>query len=200
MSYTNNQSANAAINRANSLIDYDIHNDIHKQFEFVRQTLLADDLLTENEKNEAIIEMTKVYDNWKVILNEGTNRTCENCNQECLATLYCEHCIRNYLKAKFANWTSGNNNIDKLIQDCQIKSLKPNKIMEWIPYNNLINIEYLTRGGCSEIYTAEWIDGYFIEWDPKEQQLKRFGSQYVVLKRLENVENANQRWFEEVCN
>ncbi len=26
------------------------------------------------------------------------------------------------------------------------------------------------------------------------------GIQYVVLKRLENVESANQSWLEEVCN
>jgi hypothetical protein len=200
MSYSNNQSVNDAINRAKASMDYNICNDIHKQIEFVRQTLLADDSLTENEKSEAIIEITKAYENYKIILNEGTKRTCENCNQECLATLYCEHCVRNYLKAKFSNWTSGNNNIDILIQDCQIRTFKPNQIPEWIPYNNLINIEYLTKGGYSEIYTAKWIDGKYNEWDSKEQQLKRFGSHDVVLKTLENVENANQRWFEEVCN
>ena len=31
-----------------------------------------------------------------------------NCNQEFLATTYCEFCVRNYLKANFSNWTSGN--------------------------------------------------------------------------------------------
>ena len=74
-------------------------------------------------------------------------------------------------------------------------------MVEWIPYHdNLQNIKYLTKGGCSEIYTADWIDGHFIEWDSKEQQLRRFGSHNVILKRLENVESANQSWFEEVCN
>src|SRR2546423_1594961 len=58
----------------------------------------------------------------------------------------------------------------------------------------------LTEGGCSEIYTADWINGGYEEWDSKEQQLERFGEHEVILKRLENVENANQRWFEEVCN
>ncbi|GBC18070.2 kinase-like domain-containing protein [Rhizophagus irregularis DAOM 181602=DAOM 197198] len=31
----------------------------------------------------------------------------------------------------------------------------------------------------------------------RRQQLKRFGEQIVVLKKLENVENASQNWFEE---
>ncbi|PKY60953.1 hypothetical protein RhiirA4_485313, partial [Rhizophagus irregularis] len=76
-------------------------------------------------------------------------------------------------------------------------TLEPEKIIEWIPHNNLQNIKYLTEGGFSKIYKAIWIDGYYIKWDSKKQQLKRFGKQEVILKKLENVENANQSWFEE---
>ncbi|GBB94496.1 hypothetical protein RclHR1_23680001 [Rhizophagus clarus] len=197
MSYGKNQLVNAAIKRAFALVDHNIYNDIHKQYEFKKQTILADESLTENEKNEAIIMITKAYDGDKINSGQGTKRICENCNQECLATLHCEYCVRNYLKENFSNWKSGNDNIDNLIQECQMKTSKPDKIVEWIPYNNLKNIKYLTKGGCSEIYTAEWIDGRYEEWDSKKQQLKRFGSQIVVLKRLENVENANHSWLEE---
>src|SRR4051812_30311533 len=189
----------AANNRASNLIDTNIHNDIHKQYEFQKQTVFADQSLTEDEKTEAIRLLTKNYDRDKIIDNEGTKRICENCNQECLATLYCEYCVRNYLKAKFSNWTSGNDDIDNLIRKCQMETSRPNVVIEWIPYNNLQNIKYLTKGGCSEIYTADWIDGGYEEWDSKEQQLKRAGTIHVVLKRLENVDSANQRWFEEVC-
>ena len=115
-------------------------------------------------------------------------------------TLFYEHCVWNYLKANFSNWTSGNDKIDNLIQKCQMEILGPDLIVEWIPYNNLQNIKYLTKGGCSEIYAAVWIDGKYIEWDPKVQQLKRSGSHKVILKKLENVESVNQSWFEEVCN
>ena len=74
-------------------------------------------------------------------------------------------------------------------------------VIEWIPYDNLQNIKYLTKGGCSEIYTAEWINGRYCEWDSKKQQLKRVELiQYVVLKGLKNVESANRDWFNEVCN
>ena len=113
--------------------------------------------------------------------------------------MYCEFCIRNYLKAKFSNWTSGNNDIDNLIQICQTETTRPNVIVEWIPFNNLQNIKYFTKGGFSEIYTANWINGGYEELDPKEQQFKRIGSHNIVLKRLENVESANRSWFEEVC-
>ncbi|RIA90908.1 kinase-like domain-containing protein [Glomus cerebriforme] len=97
-------------------------------------------------------------------------RICENCKQECIATTYCEYCVRNYLKAKFSDWTSENNVIDNLIQKCQTETLVPKMVVEWIPYNNLQNIKYLTKvGGLN-----------------------------VILKKLKNVENADQSWLEEV--
>ena len=193
---------NAATSRAESLIDTNICNDFHKQHEFKKQTIFADESLTNDEKTEAIRWINKSYDRDKIIKNEGTRRICENCNQECLATLYCEYCVRDHLKAKFSNWTSGNDDIDNLIQKCQMETLNPAKIIEWIPYNKLQNVKYLTKGGFSEIYTANWIDGRYEGWDSKKQQLTReFESvKYVILKRLENIRSANQSWFEEVCN
>ena len=191
----------AACNRAFALTDSNIHNDLEKQHEFRKQTVLADESLTKDEKSDAIKFLNEDLDITNVRNNEGIKRICENCQNECLAISYCEHCVRNYLKAKFSNWTSGNDKIDNLIQECQIKTLMPEKIIEWIPYNNLQNIKYLTKGGCSEIYTADWINGYYLEWDSKEQQLQRlFGGQRVVLKTLENVENASKGWLDEVCN
>ena len=198
---------NETYNRAYSLMGIDIDNNIHKRFEFKRQFILDDKYLTNDEKNIAIRLLNKNYDRDKVISNEGTKRFCENCNQECLATLYCEYCVRNYLKANFSNWTSGNSDIDNLIQKCQIETLMPEKIIEWIPYDNLKNVRYLTKGGFSEIYTAVWVGGFYDEWDSEKRQLKRVerpGIQVpkvkVILKSLENVESARQSWFEEVCN
>ncbi|POG82942.1 kinase-like domain-containing protein [Rhizophagus irregularis DAOM 181602=DAOM 197198] len=190
----------AAINKAYALTDYNIYNDLHEVNKFQKQVILADESLTQDEKSEAIRKLTKTYDRNKIIFNEGTRRVCENCNQKCLATLYCEFCVRNYLKAKFSNWSSGNEDIDNLIQECQMETTDPDSIIEWIPYSNLININYLAKGGYSEIYTAEWIHGKYDEWDSKEQQLKRLGEQVVILKRLENFESANKRWFEEAIS
>src|SRR3954471_3315905 len=198
MSAIREELVNAVVNRTYNSTDYNIYNYIHKRHEFRKQTVLANESLTKDEKTEAIRILTKAYVREKILYNEGTTRTCENCNQQCLATLYCEHCVRNYLKAKFSNWTSGSDDIDNLIQKCQMETLMPNLIVEWIPYNNLQNIKYLTKGGFSEIYTADWIDGNYFEWDSKENRLKRYGAQAVVLKKLENVESANRSWFEEV--
>ncbi|PKY50610.1 hypothetical protein RhiirA4_467171, partial [Rhizophagus irregularis] len=114
---SSNPKISVALNRSYALIDLDIHYDTHKQYEFRKQTILDDESLTENEKSEAIRIITKTYDLNKLLFNEGTKRICENCSQECLATTYCEFCVRNYLKSKFSNWTSGNVIIDNLIQE-----------------------------------------------------------------------------------
>ena len=201
MSAIRKELVQAALNRSFALIDYKIHDNFHKQHEFRQKTILADESLTKDEKTDALRILNKTHDLNKVRLNKGEKRICENCSKECLATLYCEYCVRNYLKANFSNWTSGNDNIDNLIRECQMKTLDPEKVVEWIPYNNLQNIKYLTKGGCSKIYTADWIGGACYEWDSKKQQFTReFEFQNVVLKRLENVENASQNWLEEVGN
>ncbi|GBC04127.1 hypothetical protein RclHR1_05520015 [Rhizophagus clarus] len=186
----------AAYNRAYSLLGCTIQ-DLDEQYGASKQTVLADESLTKDEKSEVIKLLNKDQDDYKIRYNEGTKRICENCQDECFATYYCEHCVRNYLKENFSNWTSGNNDIDDLIQKCQIETFRPDRIIEWIPYNNLQNVEYLTKGGYSEIYTATWIDGNYDEWDSKEKQLKRSRNLWVILKELENVESANRSWFEE---
>ena len=84
------------IERAYSLIDYKIHTDIHKRYEFRKQFILDDKLLTDDEKTEAIKSLTITHDRHKIRKNLGTKRICENCNQECFATTYCEYCVQNY--------------------------------------------------------------------------------------------------------
>ncbi len=188
---------NAAIRKAFSLVD---HADIDKRFELRQETILADESLTNDEKSEAIKELIDIYDENKVTLNLGMKRVCGKCKLECLAKSYCEYCVRNYLRTNFSNWTSGNKEVDNLIKNCQMKSKVPYKIIEWIPYKNLQNIKYLTKGGFSEIYTADWIGGWYFRWNSDNQRLIRYGTEKVILKRLTNIESANRSWFEEVCN
>jgi hypothetical protein len=190
---------NAAINKAISLIDYNVQNDLIKQFKFIRRTVLSDIYLSKDEKTEAMRIMNILYNRNKIMNDDGNRRICEICNYQCLAVLYCEYCLRNYLKSRFSNWSSGNNKIDNLIRQCQMVSLEPEKIIEWIPFNNLQNIKILPKAGYPEIYTAVWIGGSYNEWSNRSQRLKRFGKQDVILKGLKNIESDDESWFEEVC-
>ncbi|RIA92859.1 kinase-like domain-containing protein [Glomus cerebriforme] len=137
------------------------------------------------EKSEALLGYDK----------GSSKRICEYCQKECLAALYCEHCIRNYLKGNFINWTSGNEKIDYLIRKCQLESLTPNRIIEWIPYNKFSNIKYLTSSRYSEIFTANWIDGSYNKWNPEKQELRRYGTREVILKKSNNFKSVDQRYF-----
>ena len=40
----------------------------------------------------------------------------------------------------------------------------------------------MTEGGCSVIYSANWIDGSYSEWNSKEQRLERVGTHRIILK------------------
>src|ERR1044072_5584037 len=106
---------NATLHKVIQTID---STDIDKRYELSKETLLADKSLTNDEKSKSIRILTKRYDDLKIRDNKGKKRVCGNCKQECLATLFCELCVRNHLKANFSNWTSGNNEIDNLIQKC----------------------------------------------------------------------------------
>jgi hypothetical protein len=123
MSTIRKELINTVINRIYASTYYNIYNDRHKRYEFHKQTILADESLTKDEKTIALKKLDKNYDRDKVLFNEGLKRNCENCNQECFATSYCENCVRNYLKTNFSNWMSGNDDINNLIQKCQNETL-----------------------------------------------------------------------------
>jgi hypothetical protein len=200
MSMIRHELVNSVYRKAFALTLYNPDRDTDKHYEVRKQFILADESLTKDEKSNVLRRLSMVYDRNKIRFNRGKKRICENCKLKCLATLYCEYCVRNYLKEKFSNWTSGNNDIDNLIRECQMKSFTPYMIVEWIPYDDLHNIKYLTKGGFSEIYVADWLNGNYRAWESEKQQLKRNGVREVILKRLKNVNSANRSWFEEVCN
>ncbi|EXX50815.1 kinase-like domain-containing protein [Rhizophagus irregularis DAOM 181602=DAOM 197198] len=188
------EAVNAAYDKAYALINND---DMHKRFKEIKEFVNNDETLSKEEKLEVIKRFDGDYDYFKVVKNDGIKRDCENCKEKCLATLYCENCVRKYLKSEFSNWTSENKIIDSLIQKCQQESLIPYMIFEWIPYDRLKNIKFLVKGGYSDIYTADWEDGCYKEWDLEEKKLKRSGTSKVALKRLETIEGDNKTWLEE---
>ncbi|PKK64663.1 hypothetical protein RhiirC2_787192 [Rhizophagus irregularis] len=91
----------------------------------------------------------------------------------------CEICTI-YSQQSFKNWTSGNTDIDKLIQDTQLAFHKDVKeALEWIPYDSLCNIKYIEENKSGKVYRANWIDG----WTRKDY------SMFVNLKNLNNPNN-----------
>ena len=138
------------------------------------------------------------------ILSDQGNDSCSNCID------YCQNCNSKRFQRNFDKWTSGNKYIDKFIQDAQLTARTFHEVIEWIPYNRLRNIKYLTKGGFSTIYEAIWLGGNIIGWDNKAQTWYRdidiksllnkneTKGRYVVLKSLNNSSNINDDFLNEV--
>ncbi|CAG8726032.1 26789_t:CDS:1 [Dentiscutata erythropus] len=61
-----------------------------------------------------------------------------------------------------------------------------NCFFEYIPKERIQNIEYLTRGGFSVIYKAEWLDGEIENRNIIRHIIKRKGPQFIALKVITN--------------
>src|SRR2546421_12752065 len=64
-----------------------------------------------------------------------------------------------HFRDNFQNWTSGDNDIDKLIQDSQLNANDPCELLEWIEYWYLKNIEHIAEGGFGSVFKTIWKDG-----------------------------------------
>jgi hypothetical protein len=96
------------------------------------------------------------------------------------------------------DWTSGNEDIDKLIQNTQISAHYDIKeTLEWIPYDRLYNIKYIEENKFGKVCRANWIDGKMNYWDDDEQNWKREGcNMFVNLKDLNISNNSNNLTLE----
>src|SRR5688572_6914283 len=98
----------------------------------------------------------------------------------------CKTCYINFI----SNLTkSGNEKIDDIIQEMQLKINNINDIVfEWIPYNQFDNIEKISKGDFATVCSAIWKDGplcyNFICDDTRESDKK------VVLKCVHDSQNV----------
>jgi hypothetical protein len=112
---------------------------------------------------------------------------------------WCKPCNAKHFQQNFKNWTSGNDDIDKIIQDAQLSAYDYHKVLEWIPYDRFYDIEYIAKGGFGKVYKAKWVDGNIKRWNDKNQNWDRFyPDEFVALKSLNNSENVTLKFINEV--
>jgi len=159
------------------------------------------------EGNEELSEKEKRYCRERYIydleLNNarykwGEPRECDKCQTTRYSDKYCERCISLHLQSLFDTWTSGNEIIDDFIRQCQQLSSLPDCILEWIPFDQFEDVEKLTEGGFSSIYTATWTRGYICDYDENKKEFIRLENQLVVLKSLNNSSDPGKSFFNEV--
>ncbi|CAB5388890.1 unnamed protein product [Rhizophagus irregularis] len=110
---------------------------------------------------------------------------CEYCGN-IYTDKWCNPCQINNLKQNFANWTSGNEKIDELIHEMQLKIDKHNDvIVEWVPFNQFININKIGKDDSTPLYSAIWTD-CLLEYNCDTMEQKRIPNKEVALKFLSN--------------
>jgi hypothetical protein len=119
------------------------------------------------------------------------NEKCKKCNYICDAI---------HFQQNFGNWTSGNDDIDKFIQNTQLLTHEKYKIfenaLEWIPYDRFYNIKYIAQ---KKVYMANWIDGSLGYWSSEYQNWKRVNqNMIIILKQLNNSKNITPKFLNKV--
>ncbi|CAB5363897.1 unnamed protein product [Rhizophagus irregularis] len=99
--------------------------------------------------------------------------------------------------------SSGNKIIDDFIRFTQVNLAREEGKMEFVPYDQFKNIEFIAGGGYSKVYKATWVDGP-IDW----YNIKRENSNIthrtcvknykVILKNLNNSKNITLKELNEV--
>jgi len=89
----------------------------------------------------------------------------------------------------FTQWTSKNEDLDKLIRKSQLLAPDYFCVLEWIDYSRLEDVMYIDSKG---LYEALWIDGSIEKWDKELQRFVRndkikVGLQYINKDNLSKV-------------
>ena len=123
---------------------------------------------------------------------------CNQCNKRRRPLEKSHKICRICYKSNILYKPSGNKVVDDFIIFTQINSYLEVGIMEFVPYNQFKNIEFIAEGGFSKVYKATWIDGCIDDWDEKRLNFKRSGPRTVALKKLNNSENITSKELNEV--
>src|SRR5947207_14601737 len=94
---------------------------------------------------------------------------CQECKQTNTGNYWCQSCGAKHFQ-KLDKW---NHNVDKFIQRSQLKAENNRKVLEWIEYDRVEDVEYLANGRFGTTYKAIWKDGYIERWDIKNNQWER---------------------------
>ena len=123
---------------------------------------------------------------------------CGECNQPGTGSKWCQPCNAKRFKENFKNWSSGNKDIDELIQHSQLNAVHRTKYLEWIPFENFKDVTYITKGGFGQISRAKRTEGFIEYWDIENQRWKKWPNTEVALKSLNNSSDISTDFLNEV--
>jgi hypothetical protein len=152
-----------------------------------------------NYKHKIDSLITSLSQPTKTTLNPKIKRKihakCNECNKR---LSYLDGICRNCYKMKKIFKPSGNKIIDDFIRHTQFNFAKRQGKLEFVPFKQFKNIEFIAEGGFSKIYKATWIDGP-IDWYKRNNgNISRIGNYTVVLKKLKHSKNITSKELNEV--
>ncbi|CAG8522476.1 19152_t:CDS:2 [Dentiscutata erythropus] len=97
---------------------------------------------------------------------------------------------------EFSNWTSGDDGLDRFIQQTQLETPDPRYHMQWIPFENFSDIKFVAKGGHSSVFSATWINKTDQVWDGAKQAFVE-KPLVVALKSLKNSQILSEEFLDE---
>jgi len=114
---------------------------------------------------------------------------CKQCNRSNTFINWCQSCNSKRFQRQYEDenkWSSGIKMIDQFILNVQENASRPSQMIEWIPYERLVNIRYFDKYSA-ERYIANWMDGHIIGWDHEKNHWERNGiGVEVLLKKIDD--------------
>src|SRR6266536_2192475 len=85
------------------------------------------------------------------------HENCSYCNKPFTEELWCKECDPRRI---IEGWTSGNDDIDKVIKDTIYDARNYDyNFLEWVAFDRFEDINQIGVGGFAKVYSATWIDG-----------------------------------------
>src|SRR5436190_1252641 len=111
---------------------------------------------------------------------------------------WCKPCQLNDLEEIFISWSSGNENIDNLIKEMRLRiDYYDDIVFEWIPYNQLNNIEEVEKDEFSTVYLAGWEMGP-LYYNTYKKKYERWSDKKVALKCFNSSQGITNEFLNEV--
>src|SRR4051794_19581651 len=109
-------------------------------------------------KNDFLLSSNKSLNKpTKTVKSKYKKEKCIECNKRRKTWNKGHHICHICYKLKTVyKYTSGNKIIDDFITYTQNNLVKKDGKMEFVPYEQFINIEFIAEGGFSKIYKATW--------------------------------------------
>ncbi|CAG8592836.1 3021_t:CDS:2 [Ambispora leptoticha] len=124
------------------------------------------------------------------------HKKCFDCGNFRTNFAWCHSCETTWFKENYSRWTTGDLQLDSIIQKSQAEANISGDYLEYIPFEQFELVEFYKAGTFSEIYSAIWLEGPKWDWNEDIQAWSRGGPIKVALKKFKNSQNLSKQFLE----